>query len=267
MTDNKYEQYLFEKELAKKLINSNVEERHIAYKSLYGEFFKRFPNVSYNPQSNIAHKIKWQMKLLKPFLNKDVTFLEIGAGNCLLSLEVAQNVKQVIAYEVADAIQHIENKSNNLLLKIFDGIDFSEVNDSIDLIYSNQVFEHLHIDDTLYHVNQYYKMLKSDGRVVIVTPHSSTGPHDISQDFSTMPEGLHMKEYTYRELRNILLTAGFKTVKGCIGHKRLGYFAINAKTFVILEEFYGLLPKKIRYKLKNNPILLNLLGIKIIALK
>lgn len=266
MNNNKYQRFLFERDLAKKLFNSTLDERRTAYKSLYGEFFERFPNIAFDPHS-IVHNIEWQMRLLKSFLNNDAVFMEVGVGNCLLSVEVSKYVKQVIAYEVADAIPHIKNKPNNLFLKIFDGIDFSELNDSVDVIYNNQVFEHLHTEDTLHHVKQYYKMLKENGRIIIVTPHCTTGPHDISRDFSLKPEGFHMKEYTYKEIRHLLVIAGFKNSKGFIGHKRLGYFAINSLLLIALEEIYGFLPKSIRYKLKKNPILLNLFGIKIVAKK
>ena len=267
MYGNKYAQFLLEKELGSKLLASNKEERRIAYKSLYGELFSKFPHIAYNPQSDIVHKLEWQIKFLKPFLNKSLVFMEIGAGNCLLSIEVCKHVKQVIAYEVADAIPHIENKPSNLILKIFDGIDFDEVNDSVDIIYSNQVFEHLHPEDALWHVQQYFKFLKKGGKVVIITPHCLTGPHDISRNYSKKPEGFHMKEYNYQELKNILLNAGFLYPKFYIGNKKYGYYFFPNSIFVLLEKIYNKVPLNTRYRLKNNQILLNLFRIKMVAKK
>ncbi len=268
MNNNKYEQFLFEKKLAKKLLNSNMDERRIAYKSLYSEFFTRFPEVAYDPNNNNnLHKLEWQIKFLKPLLTKDTVFLEIGAGNCLLSIEVAKYVKQVIAYEVADAIPHIENKPENLVLKIFDGVDLFELDDSVDIIYSNQVFEHLHIEDTLHHLQQYYKILKRKGQVAIVTPNSLNGPHDISRNFSTKPEGFHMKEYLYQDIRNLARKIGFNKAKGFLGHKKIGYWGFNVFFFIAFEKAYSLVPRRVRYNIKNSSLLGNLLGIKILIRK
>jgi SAM-dependent methyltransferase len=267
MENRKYEQFILEKHLAQKLMHTNREERRTAYKILYGELFQKFPNIAFNPESDITHKIKWQMKFLKPFLNRNIVFVEVGAGNCLLSLEVANYVKQVIAYEVADAIPHIENKPNNLHLKIFDGIDFSEPNNSVDVIYINQVFEHIHPDDIFHHLTQYYNILNPEGKIVIVTPNSLTGPYDISRNYSLIPVGFHLKEYTYKELYKILTDIGFKKPRIFIGSKKVGYFPLNALWVIALEGIYNKVPLAIRYKLKNNSILKNLFGIKIVANK
>jgi 2-polyprenyl-3-methyl-5-hydroxy-6-metoxy-1,4-benzoquinol methylase len=267
MDNTQYQQFLLERELAKKLLHTTVNERKTAYKKLYSEFFDKFPKASYDSIGNITHKIEWQMKFLKPFLHQNSFFVEIGAGNCLLSLEVSKKVKQVVAYEVAESVPHIDNIPQNFCLKVFDGVDFHELDNSIDLVYSNDVFEHLHIEDTFHHVNQYYKMLNKGGKLVIVTPNSLTGPHDISRNFSTKPEGFHMKEYTYLELREILVSNGFRKIKAFAGHKKLSYFTINIRLIIALEKIYSTLSLSLRYKLKNNPILLKLFAIKIVGEK
>lgn len=266
MTDLKYQQFLLEKQLCEKLKNTSRSERKIAYKNIYGEFFNKFPNVSYKLEES-AHKIEWQIKFLKLFLHQNSTFIEIGAGNCLLSLEVSKFVEKVIAYEVAESVPHLDNKPDNFYLKVFDGLEFKESDNCADLIYSNDVFEHLHLDDTIYHVNQYYKMLRKRGKLIIVTPHSLTGPHDISRNFSKKPEGFHMKEYTFLEIKKILNSTGFKKVKGFIGHKKIRYFPINIWLYIILEKIYGAFPLNLRYKLRNNPVLLKLFAIKIVGEK
>jgi hypothetical protein len=265
--NNNYERFLLEKKLGTKLRNTTLEERRKAYMGIYGEFFSKFPTVAYDAEKNVAHTIAWQTALLTPLLNKDQVFMEIGAGHCLLSIEVAKQVKKVIAYEVADSIPHIANKPENLTVKIFDGIDFPEPENAVDIVYSNQVFEHLHPDDTTHHAKQYYKMLTDKGKVIIITPHALTGPHDVSRDFSTKPEGFHMKEYTYAELRKILLSAGFKKVKIFIGNKKSGYSAMNIAPFIVLEKMYSIVPRSLRYKMKKSVILKSFFGIKILGVK
>jgi len=267
MPDDKYAQFLLEKELAEKLKYTSRDERKTAYKKLYGELFNKFPGIAYNPKADISHKIQWQIKFLQPFLNKEVVFIEIGAGNCLLSVEVANSVKKVIAYEVADAIPHIENKPGNVILKIFDGLDLSELKDSADIIYSNQVFEHLHPEDVYHHLHQYHNILRENGKIVIVTPNSLTGPYDISRNYSLTPVGFHLKEYTNSEIKTLLLNAGFTNPKFFIGSKRIGYFPVNIHCLLILETLYKKVSNNIRYKLKNISALKNLFGIKVTAVK
>ncbi|HTE25971.1 class I SAM-dependent methyltransferase [Flavitalea sp.] len=267
MEDNKYAQYILEKELAQKLRLSNTTERKHAYKALYGELFSKFPNIAYNPKSDMSHKIGWQIELLKPFLQSNLVFVEVGAGNCLLSIEIAKYVKDVIAYEVAETAPHIENAPNNLHLKIFDGIQFSEPDNSIDIIYSNQVFEHLHPDDTPDHLAQCYNMLTPGGRLIIITPNGLTGPYDISRHYSMTPEGLHLKEYNYAELKQQLISIGFKKPKFFIGSKKTGYYCLNAGVVLFLESFYKKIPISIRYKLKGFSLLKNVFGIKIMVSK
>ncbi len=267
MANTQYEQFQLEKKLATQLLNTTITERKTVYKKIYNEFFEQFPNVSFDPASNIAHKIAWQIQLLQPFLNNNCSFMEIGAGNCLLSLKVARRVKHVVAYEVADSATHIDNAPINFKLKVFDGVDFNESNDSFDIIYSNDVFEHLHVEDTFHHLAQYYNILKSNGRIIIVTPHSLTGPHDISRNFTTSPEGFHMKEYTYSELNKVLKSSGFKNLKAYVGHKKTGYFPVSIHFYILIEKLYSQIPSKIRYKLKNNRILAKIFTIKIIGTK
>lgn len=267
MTNNSYEQFLMEKELAQKLKITTQEDRKTAYKELYGHFFKKFPDVANKPQEKLAHTLQWQIELLKTFIKSDDVFMEIGAGNCLLSIQIAQYVDKVIAYEVADSIPIISNKPNNLFLKIFDGVDFIEDRNSISVIYSCQVFEHLHIEDTTHHIKQYYNMLKVGGKLVVITPNYLTGPHDISREYSKIPEGFHMKEYSYKELKKLLHEVGFRKIKILWGSKKLGYRSISPSIFILFENLYGFFPLSIRYKLKSNAFLKSLFGIKILCEK
>src|SRR5687767_466842 len=93
------EHHEVEKELANRLRHATQSERRYLYTSLYDEMYQR---VSNHPQltrkSSAEEKMKAvsrEMKRLKPFLDKEVTFLEVGAGDCALSLEVANFVKKV----------------------------------------------------------------------------------------------------------------------------------------------------------------------------
>jgi hypothetical protein len=267
MKDLEYDQYVFEKSLGRQLLNTTAKERKEAYKRLYSEFFRKFPKVSFDPYKKIEHKLQWQSRLLRPYLRESAVFMEIGAGNCLLSLKISENVQKVIAYEVADTVPYVERKPKNFNLKVFDGLDFVEEEDSVDIIYSNDVFEHLHCEDISHHLCQYHNILKIRGKLVIVTPHALTGPHDISRNFSKKPEGFHMKEYTYKEMKKILSTHRFAKIRALLGNKKFGYFEININFLITFEILYSIIPLGIRYSLRNNPILAKIFTIKVIGTK
>jgi hypothetical protein len=69
----------------------------------------------------------------------------------------------------------------------------------------------MHPDDMLVHFKSVYAILKDDGRYIFSTPHKASGPHDVSRVFrSNELMGMHLKEYTYAELKSLLRQAGFE---------------------------------------------------------
>lgn len=267
MSYSKYEHFKLEKELADKLRQSTLDERRVLYRQVYTDFFTRFPEVGEGLNISKTDRLAWQLKLMKPLLNKEKTVLEIGAGDCLVSKELCKHFKKVIGYEVADSIPFIEGKPENFELKIFNGFDMHEQPGSVDIVYSNQVFEHLHPDDTAPLLRNYHTYLRKGGKVVIITPHIATGPHDVSRDFTKTPEGFHLKEYTYSEMSSLLKANGFHKIKGYIGYSKIGYYGVPVALMSFAEKIYNLIPGALRRKLKNNSLVFNFFGLKIIAEK
>ena len=267
MAYNKQQHFVLEKKLANELRNSTLQDRKILYKRVYNDLFTTYPEVTHGVNATPADRMNWQLKLLKRFFDKDKVLLEIGAGDCLLSKELAKHYKKIVAYEVADSIPFVEGKPENFELKIFNGFDMSEQPSSYDIIYSNQVFEHLHPDDTIPLLRAYNTYLNKNGKLVIVTPHKFTGPHDISRDFCENAEGFHLKEYTYKELKSLLKATGYKKIKGYIGYSKLGYIGLNISFMVFTERVYNSFPAFLKKRLRHSTVLFNLFGLKIIAEK
>jgi SAM-dependent methyltransferase len=93
-----------------------------------------------------------------------------------------------------------------------DGIhlDQFEPSQTYDVVVSDQVIEHMHPEDVDAHMKGAYAILKPGGRYIFCTPHKQTGPHDVSRVFKLdEPKGMHLKEYTYRELLDAAKRAGF----------------------------------------------------------
>ena len=264
---SKREHYALEKILADQLKKANREERKMLYKDLYNKLFSAFPEISQGVNSTVAHRLSWKMKFLRPYLRKNKTFLEVGCGNCEVSKKVCSFTKQVIAYEVSDKIPFVKDKPVNLTVKYFDGVRFYEPDESIDIIYSNQVLEHLHPEDAVDALQYYYKMLTIGGVLVMATPNRITGPDDISRDFSVIPEGFHLHEYTYAELVSKLKGSKFNRIRIIVGHPRLFYAKLNPRVLLWLERFLLKLSSKTRVRIRSNKLVLNLFGIKIVATK
>lgn len=205
-------QYEYERAAAQRLMNASREERRRLYAEVYNELFERFPDHPelQCPSEILQQRVRQQAERITPLCNSETVLLEIGAGDCHFARAIAPFVKRVYALEVTPLKLHAEELPANLEFKLFDGFDFPIDDESIDLAYSNQVLEHLHPEDALYHLKEVYRVLRSPGRYVCITPYRFIGPHDTSKFFTEVASGLHLKEYTYRELFQAMRQVGFK---------------------------------------------------------
>jgi SAM-dependent methyltransferase len=102
---------------------------------------------------------------------------------------------------------------------VSDGIhlDRFEPPASYDAVISDQVIEHFHPDDLVAHFRGAHAILKPGGRYAFATPHAFEGPFDVSRVFGCdRPEGMHLKEYTYRELLAALRAASFSRIEASL---------------------------------------------------
>ncbi len=264
------EHYEIEKELAYKLRLASKEERRHLYSSLYDELYLRVP---LHPQLTLksspletTQAVNSQIKFLRPFLNKNITFLEVGPGDCALSIELGKFVKQVYAVDVSDEITKGLTRPPNFHLVLSDGSSVPVPPSSVDVAYSNQLMEHLHPDDAFEQLKNIYNALIPGGVYICFTPNRLNGPHDISKLFDEVATGFHLKEYTTMELSNLFRNIGFSRVKVYIGGK--GKY-MRFPTFLIV--FYETLLDKLPYILRKTilrilPFKL-LLGIRLVGIK
>ncbi len=215
-----WEQYLIEKDLAMMLRRATKAERGKLYSVVYEELFRR---VAHHPQltnkvspAQRARHISPQTALLRPWLTPQTTFLEVGAGDCALSLALAEKVAHVYALDVSAAITQTATRPENFTLVLSDGTSIPVPEGHITVAYSNQLMEHLHPDDALDQLANIYRALAPDGVYICLTPNRLTGPHDISRYFDTVATGFHLKEYTCTELIAMFRHVGFRTVHQCL---------------------------------------------------
>ena len=206
-----------ERQLADRLRGASREERLALYGPVYDELFRRVPDHPQLSQKvseqSRARATTEQLAFLRPFLREGkCRFLEVGAGDCALSLAIAPFVDSARAVDVSSVISSTAEAPANFSFALSDGISIPVEPGSIDLAYSNQLMEHLHPEDAKEQLSNIRKALKPGGVYVCITPNRISGPHDVSSYFSSVAMGFHLKEYTIRELRDLALEVGFRHV-------------------------------------------------------
>ena len=230
-----------ERELGERLRRSTREERRTLLGELYDELFRRVPDHPRltrrdTPESSAA-AIRARLRLVEGFLTPSTVFLEIAPGDCRFCHAVAPRVREAIGADISDQTGGSGDAPPNFRLLIWNG--------SIDLAFSYQLLEHLHPDDVADHLRTVRGVLRPGGRYVVSTPHRYSGPHDVSRHFSDTPAGLHLQEWTFRELALAARAAGFARLipfrRGRLKRSPAGRFGTLA-----LESLCGLLPARIR---------------------
>lgn len=262
--------YEIEKKLAQRLLNSTHQERQTLYTTVYEELFKSVPD---HPQLTIKsspeesnRRITKALRHIKPFLKKETTFLEIGAGDCALSYEIAKVVKRVFAIDVSELITRSFKQPSNFKLILSDGTSIPVPENSIDVAYSNQLMEHLHPEDALEQLKNIYDAIVPGGVYICITQNRLNGPHDISRYFDRVASGFHLKEYTIIELEQLFKKTGFSKVKLFVPIKLIGpcFPLFPGK---ILEIILSPLPYTLRKSCASFWPIAKLLGVRLVAIK
>jgi SAM-dependent methyltransferase len=246
------EQYEVEKELAARLKAASKAERRGLYSRVYDELFRRLgdhPQLEHaaDPEAR-RHEVALQAQLLEPYLSRDVSFLEVGAGDCALALDIAGRVRQVTAVDASSEITQGTGTPANFRMVLADGPPLPLDDGAIDLAYSCHFIEHLHPEDALDHARDVRRVLSAGGRYVCVTPNRLLGPHDVSKHFDAVATGLHLCEYTFGDLARLLRRAGFRSVRALAGIG-VGPTPKSLWLYRLAETALGRLPRRVRLSL------------------
>jgi SAM-dependent methyltransferase len=247
-------QYEVEKDLHRRLMESTRENRPLLFGQLYGELFERVKDhprlTRRETEEDSRQAVEARMKLLRPYLQGVKTFMEVAPGDCRLAYKVCESVEKVIAIDISDQSGEKKDVPDNFELVIYDGYDLGVPENSVDLAFSYQFLEHIHPEDHEYHFETVHRVLKPGGIYVFDTPHLYSGPHDASRGFSYVHEGMHLKEWTYREMFALVKKTGFRewyTYRFGVPRESGLY---NFGTLFV-EGLTGLLPLPLRQKLSN----------------
>lgn len=262
--------YVIEKELAGRLRNSTRDERRLLYAELYDELYRRLPDhpLLIRPASreDTDRAVAAQMRNLRPFLNAQTTYLEVGAGDCALSAKVALVVKQVYGVEISETVSGHTEMPANLRLVISDGTNIPVPDNSVDVAFSNHVMEHLHVEDAREQLRNIWAALVPGGIYYCVTPNRLNGTHDISAYFDTTATGFHMKEYSNGELIALFRSVGFSRIRARAEIRGVS-FEVAVPLIVAFERVIDQLPHAWTNAIAGLPLIRKILGVQLIGKK
>jgi hypothetical protein len=201
--------YLVEKSIAEKLKKANMRERKLIYATMYDELFKKVPDHPRlmqrdNDQLTLRANIG-KMALIRRYFDKSAVFAEFAPGDCRFVMEVAKHFRWAYGIDISDQRNPTHKAPDNFKLFIYDGFDLNEIESNcVDIMFSDQLIEHLHPEDCMHHFKLAHSKLKAGGKYIFRTPHSFRGPSDVSGYFSDEPRGFHLKEWTYFEIKKLL---------------------------------------------------------------
>ncbi len=204
-----WEHYAAERSLAERLRNSELSDRVTLYRKVYNELFNRVPHHPQLTRKATEDELRVELERQRSFLDRHVKpddrLLEIGAGDCSLSRQMARLYKHVIAVDVSECISASAQWPNNCEFRQTDGTRLPVESASVDVVYSNQLMEHLNLDDAVAQLREIARVLKASGCYVCVTPNRAAGPWDVSVYFDEAARGLHLREYSVDELKGHLM--------------------------------------------------------------
>lgn len=112
--------------------------------------------------------------LVERFLTPSAQVLEIGPGGGKWTVRLAPRVARVIAFDVADEMlirtraRCERDAINNVRYLLSDGSGSLEVDDeSIDIVFSYDVFVHITLEDTVHYVGEMGRVLRPGGVAII----------------------------------------------------------------------------------------------------
>jgi SAM-dependent methyltransferase len=127
--------------------------------------------------------------------------------------------------------------------------------DAFDIVFWNDVIEHLPRSVADQYLVAIRRILRPGGCLITCTPNRLTGPHDVSRfviPAGKQAMGLHLHEYSHRELRALLKRAGFRQFRSPMRAfpKKRPHGGLVAESIKwIVEPLLGRVPMTIRRRI------------------
>lgn len=206
-----------ERRLRDELLGSDADGRAKAYVQCYTKLYKELPwlNDFPGPGASVPDRLKYAIWVaaIGPAPRK---IFEIGAGQGRMLRYLASLGHECTGSDVTSerAAATLCQEDEALKSVVDNAVSIRSVKEAeYDRVLSDQVVEHLHPEDIGTHFETVRRLLRPGGRYLVCCPHIYSGPADLSRVFEfDEAGGLHLKEYTWRELIDVAKRAGFDNV-------------------------------------------------------
>lgn len=214
----RYQQFLFEKALRERILASAREERPNVITAGYDELFSSFPDhtVFAGSQEGRARIGRLSAGMIAPLLPVKARVLEVGCGRGDTIHALSAMGFSCWGIEISETMVNMANELGGatVVQGTADRLNFQD--GFFDCVFSQEMIEHLHPDDSKIHIQDAFRVLRSNGIFSIETPNRTTGPQDVSRGVGSEAQGLHLKEYSVAELIQLLHENGFIKIRSLL---------------------------------------------------
>lgn len=195
------------------------EERIGLYQKMYDDAFG-FLEAHFGLQTfGLGFDERMLAEHIEVFRGREV--LDYGCGFGQSTAYLSPHARRVVGLDASEVCIDLARKTYGHLANIEfiahqrAGLPFAD--ESLDAAYSNDLFEHLHPEDGLRHLQEIRRILRKGGQYLLWTPPAEQGPSDGTKWFFPTGCGFkpicgHLKEYTPDELAAVVREAGFTRI-------------------------------------------------------
>jgi SAM-dependent methyltransferase len=165
-----------------------------------GEYAPKYFETRLAPNANRSRVWQHICAYLQRWIPDDSDVLELGAGFCDFSNHVT--AKRVVAMDIDRIVT--EHAAPNVTAVVGDCTDLHRFgDDSFDIVFASNLLEHLIRQDASRLLAEARRVLRKNGRLLLVQPNFRLNPGGYFDDFT------HVAIYTDRSLADYLVSEGW----------------------------------------------------------
>ena len=138
---------------------------------MYDELFSKVPDhprlTRHQDATLSVFAINEKRQLVNKYIDKSKVFVEWGPGDCKFAIDLCKDVNFVFGIDVANQIAKDKEIPDNFKLIVFDVYHLDIENDFADVVFSDQLIEHIPPDDAPYTSMQLRAFSNQEGFIFV----------------------------------------------------------------------------------------------------